>query len=64
MEKKFYTNIGSLNNMDVEIICDGNVIHTGNVDEAEDKVKAMLYYNIELGNPIKVYVTKQENELE
>ena len=61
MEKRFYTNISSLNNIDVEVICDGNTIYTGNVNDAGADIKAMIYYNIELGNTTKIYVTQQEN---
>ncbi|MCR5146755.1 MAG: hypothetical protein K6B70_05380 [Clostridia bacterium] len=64
MEKRFYTNISSLNNIDVEVICDGNTIYTGNVNDAGADIKAMMYYNIELGNTTKVYVAKQENQTE
>lgn len=55
---KFYTNIGSLNNINVKIICDEKEIYSGNVNDAEDYVKSMMYYDIELGNPTKVYVAK------
>ena len=58
---KFYTNIGSLNNINVKIICDEKEIYSGNVNDAEDYVKSMMYYDIELGNPTKVYVAKWEN---
>lgn len=60
MDKKFYTNVGSLNNIDVQILCDENEIYKGNVNDVENYVKSMMYYNIELGNPTKVYVTKQQ----
>lgn len=61
MGKRFYTNISSLNNIDVEVICDGNTIYTGNVNDAGADIKAMMYYNIELGNTTKIYVIQQEN---
>ena len=60
MERKFFSNIGSLNNIDVKIICDGEEIYSGNVNEAREDIKSMLYYDIELGNPTNVYVTQQE----
>lgn len=61
---KFYANINSLNNLNVEVICDGEVIHSGNVNDANADIQSMQYYNIELGTPTKVYVTKQENQTE
>ena len=60
MERKFFSNIGSLNNIDVKIIWDGEEIYSGNVNEAREDIKSMLYYDIELGNPTNVYVTQQE----
>ena len=60
MERKFYSNINSLNNINVQIICDGEEIYSGNVNEARDEIKAMRYYDIVLGSQTKVYVTKQE----
>lgn len=61
MEKKFYANISSLNNIDIEVICDGETIYVGNSNEADETVKTLRYYDIELGSQTKVYVAKQEN---
>ena len=61
MEKKFYANINSLNNIDIEVICDGETIYAGNSNEADETVKTLRYFDIELGSPTKVYVAKQEN---
>ena len=61
MERKFYANINSLNNIDIEVICDGETIYTGKSNDADENIKSFKYYGIELGSPTKVYVTKQEN---
>lgn len=46
MEKRFYTNISSLNNIDVEVICDGNTIYT-------NKVSLQKQLNKLIGEPTK-----------
>ena len=61
MERKFYANINSLNNIDIEVICDGEIIYTGKSNDADENIKSFKYYDIELGSPTKVYVAKQEN---